>query len=40
MKKYWVVSIESSKITTVNKYFKLLFKPKKSEKEIGHAAYI
>jgi hypothetical protein len=40
MEKYWVVSIESAKVASVNKYFEVIFKEKKTENEIGQSVSI
>lgn len=39
MEKPWIVSVESAKVTDIDKYFKVIFKEKKSEKEIGQPEY-
>lgn len=39
MGKHWVVSVESAKVTDIDKYFKVIFKEKKSENEIGQPEY-
>lgn len=39
MGRHWIVSVESAKVTHIDKYFKVIFKEKKSENEIGQPVF-
>lgn len=40
MERHWIISVESTKVTGIDQYFKVIFKEKKSENEIGQPEYI